>query len=628
MGWFSQLHNTYNNCCESEVGQMRDKIRPLLPVHHTTVQSHIDVTIDDEGTFIRATVVDKSDATIIIPCTEKSSARSSGPAPHGLCDKLQYVARDYGLYGDKSHYDLYIEQLRLWVESPYSHYMAEAVYQYSLNNDLVSDLIKSGCIVLGEDGSPISKWDGDKDSKPKILSVVSNQLAGVVRWRVYKNGCNNDEAWTDKKLWDSWIGYQRAKPMPQGATTLCYVTGEKDIPISSNHPKYIRYTGDSAKLISSNDSTNYTYRGLFVTPDEACQVGCETSQKAHNALKWLISKQGRKINDKVILAWAVTGEDIPDITQDTLSIVSNEEKAFFDEVEFNTNSAFARQLYKRIAGYSANLSEQTNIVVLILDSASPGRMAVTYYRQLSGSEFLERIQSWHKTCYWKHDYRTHEKKRCAFWGAPAPIDIAKAAYGEKCSDPLKASTVERLLPCIIEARPLPADIVETLLHRAKKRASLENWEFYKVLSIACALYKKQHEQEGYEVALEKDRASRDYLYGRLLAIAKNIESWALSESGENRLTNAERLMQRFADRPYSTWRTIDLALSPYKQKLGRKAKRRYDELGQVMDMFSVDDFTDDRPLTGEFLLGYYCELNYLAKKPSDKENSGENDNEY
>jgi hypothetical protein len=32
-------------------------------------------------------------------------------------------------------------------------------------------------------------------------------------------------------------------------------------------------------------------------------------------------------------------------------------------------------------------------VVMALDSATPGRMAITYYRELQASEFLERIKA-------------------------------------------------------------------------------------------------------------------------------------------------------------------------------------------------------------------------------------------
>lgn len=121
------------------------------------------------------------------------------------------------------------------------------------------------------------------------------------------------------------------------------------------------------------------------------------------------------------------------------------------------------------------------------------------------------------------------------------------------------------------------------------------------------------------MTLETDRRTRDYLYGRLLAIAENIESRALFVARETRDTTAARLMQRFADRPYSTWRTIELALVPYKTRL--RASRggflfKMDLLlDDVMGAFSGEEFTQDAPLSGEFLLGYHCQRQAL--KPSD-----------
>ncbi len=74
------------------------------------------------------------------------------------------------------------------------------------------------------------------------------------------------------------------------------------------------------------------------------------------------------------------------------------------------------------------------------------------------------------------------------------------------------------------------------------------------------------------MALEEDRTSGDYLYGRLLAIADYIERKALQLGGEDRPTTAARLMQRFADRPFSTWRNIEIGLQPYMQRLQRSKK--------------------------------------------------------
>ena len=117
------------------------------------------------------------------------------------------------------------------------------------------------------------------------------------------------------------------------------------------------------------------------------------------------------------------------------------------------------------------------------------------------------------------------------------------------------------------------------------------------------------------MTLETDRASRDYLYGRLLSIAEHIEGRALFVGGEKRDTTAAKLMQRFADHPNSTWRTIELALTPYKARL--RAKRpaflhgMETLLDEVVATFEVDEFLNDRKLSGEFLLGYHCQRQAL-----------------
>lgn len=113
------------------------------------------------------------------------------------------------------------------------------------------------------------------------------------------------------------------------------------------------------------------------------------------------------------------------------------------------------------------------------------------------------------------------------------------------------------------------------------------------------------------MTLEEHNRSRNYLYGRLLAIAERIEEIALSVGGENRPTTAARLMQRFADRPSSTWRNIELGLQPYMQRLQSSRPgfltNRKKELDDVTSAFQPGDFSKDKALSGEFLLGYHCQ---------------------
>ena len=94
MSWIEKLHETYENC-QSEIGRGEDENRvPLLPICHTTQKAHIQISINSQGDFLRASVVPKNGSRTIIPCTESSGGRASGPRAHPLCDKLQYVAGD------------------------------------------------------------------------------------------------------------------------------------------------------------------------------------------------------------------------------------------------------------------------------------------------------------------------------------------------------------------------------------------------------------------------------------------------------------------------------------------------------------------------------------------------------
>jgi CRISPR-associated protein Csd1 len=160
--------------------------------------------------------------------------------------------------------------------------------------------------------------------------------------------------------------------------------------------------------------------------------------------------------------------------------------------------------------------------------------------------------------------------------------------------------------------------VVSAVRRSANRNNIEMWEWQRNLGVTCALYKGFYlrhplvtERRTYRMALEEDRTTRDYLYGRLLALAERIEETALRIGGEERPTTAARMMQRFADRPFSTWRNIELALQPYMQRLqgnrtGFLVNRKKD-LDAVQALFIFDDFANDRPLSGEFLLGYHCQ---------------------
>lgn len=624
MSWIQKLHDTYEQCASAPQFEKS----PPLPVNHVEQQAHIEIVLDQKGNFLRASPVNKE--VTAIPATEDSAGRTAKIAPHSLCDKIQYCASDYSKFGGEkeSGFEPYIQQLRKW-QGEFPTAKGQAVLRYVEKGTIVADLVEAKVLHCGPDGRLLTEWTEDspipevlKMMTPKPKEKTRDQGDAFIRWRVQIPDEDSSAVWEDPKLRQSWIQFQNAHGQESG---LCMVTGEM-APLAENHPKRLRHGGDGAKLLSSNDGSGFTFRGRFEKAQQAYGVGSVVTQKAHNALRWLIGRQAFKSGDQVFVAWAVNGTAIPDPFADSAALFGVEATDSDEQIAAYTGDAgqhFALRLKRAISGYRSKLSDTDDVVVMGLDSATPGRMAIIYYRELTGSEFLDRINDWHTKCAWLQAY----SKTNRFEGAPAPRDIAEAAYGPRIDDKLRRATVERLLPCIIDGRPLPRDLVESAIRRAcnragKKEKDKAEWE--KCLGIACSLVRSSREKENYQMALEENRATRDYLFGRLLAIAENIERRALHLADEKRDTNAERLMQRFADHPSSTWVTIYKSLDPYRTRL--RANRpsilleRDKLLDAVVGMFAPEDFTSDKKLTGEFLLGYHCQRSALW--PSVKQNDG------
>ena len=634
MNWIQSLYETYENC-QDMLGYSTDASRPLLPICHITIQSHIEVVIDGKGNFRDAHLVSRDDNTTIIPATESSASRSgSKPVGHPLSDKLQYLAGDFIDFGGEvtsgfakyptEPYETFTKSLADWCNSPFSHPKARSVLAYVQKKTLMRDLVNHKILFVSDNGNLLGKDQVERKKNTKdIFSLLNVQDSAFVRWIVQIPSEVESRVWRDATLWGSWANYYLISKEENG---ICLVTGRNQI-LSANHPKYIRHEGDNAKLISANDKNGFTFRGRFIDDTQACGVGMEASQKAHYALAWLISRQGYHEDDLAIVAWATSGAKVPQPTQDTYDSFYSGLDAEEDQLPADTAQDVGIRLKKKIAGYREEIGERADVAVMAVDSATPGRLSIVYYQVLKGSEFLERIENWHETCAWRHTYHysKEQKRYIPFYGAPAPADIAEAAYGSRLDDKLKKATIKRLLPCIVDGQPIPRDVVESVVRRASNRAGLSGYDWSKALTIACALYRKfKHGKENLDMSLDETRDTRDYLYGRLLAIADVMEERTLSEAEKKRPTNATRYMQQFSQRPFGTWKQIHELLTPYFMRQGDSASYYKWLIAQVEDLFTPEDFISNKPLTGEYLLGYYCQRQKMWER-KDKLVSEEDD---
>lgn len=677
MSWEEQLIRLYDKN-RSQVGviQYKSFIKNgkeeripyvLLPLFHTTVTAQIQVTLSAEGEFLGASKVEMEDKMTIIPITEKSGSRTGKvPPPHPLCDYLKYLAGDYGTYvkdskGDvESFHELYMEELEKWHRSPFSHEKVDAIWSYLKKGVLIQDLLAEKVLQQKEDGylGEEVKIEGVSQNKAFVRFIVRGKNG-------MKFGQNWDECWKDPSLWECFIQYYRSV---EGKKELDYLTGEMQT-ASYLHSKKIRNEGDGAKLISSNDESYYTFRGRFTTKEQAFSIGSETSQKMHNALKWIIRKQGRSFDTLTMVTWESDLKDMPswDVDTETISSAAVSETTpeereddfssqFQDDIpegwgdeENETslsdgNPMTARQFYSALEGYRKQVENTSRMILMAFDAATTGRLSLAEYKTLETERYLDNIQKWHEQCGWLQ-WKYKEGHRKGYFGVPGVRDIADILYGlesngrltivDKNGKKLYAQLSRRLLPCIWNNRNIPYDLVMTVVNRASMpQAYKERYNWERVLALACSFVKKnryEREKEEWNVALNRECDNRDYLYGRLLAVADRIEYRTFDkEKDTGRVTNAKRYMSTFSQRPFETWKIIEENLQPYLNKLSISERRYYENLiDSICELFDMEAFRKNDKLDGLYLLGFHSQsydLKYNKNKANDG-NDGGSENE-
>lgn len=626
MSWVNELIDLYE-INRDKIGVIEycgENPYVLLPPFHTTVTAQITVTIDQDGNFVTAQQVDSNDKFTIIPITEKSGSRTAGKEPHPLCDNLKYLAGDYAKYyeEDGSCHELYISQLKEWAESEYCHEKVKAIYSYLKKGTLIFDLVAHRILKLNE--------QNQLDEQENIQGIP--QAKAFVRFIVRSSNADfselkPDECWKDKTLQDCYINYVRSQEKEK---ELCYLTGNIEA-VSYLHSKKIRNEGDGAKLISANDSQNFTYRGRFASKEEAFAIGHESSQKVHNALKWIIRKQGKTFDTLVIVTWESNLLSMPGWYEDTEAITSKYDWGDEEEIVSDGNGITAENFYRALQGYEKGVENTSSMILLGFDAATSGRLAMVEEMTLTSARYLENVRKWHEDCSWIHE-KWKDKKRIQFSGMVGVKDIADILFGieskggltiaDTNGKKLYAEVAKRILPCIWNGSRIPYDYVNRAVLKAstplvyKER---KNWE--RVLTLACSFVKKNRNErygEEWNVALDKKQKDRNYLYGRLLAVADRIEYRTYDDKDKARVTNAKRYMSTFSQRPFETWKVIEESIQPYMNKLQIAERRFYENvLNDIYELFDADSFQDNKKLDGLYLLGFHSQAYDLKAKKED-----------
>ena len=589
MGLLQKAVETYESH-RNYGSQNREGQAMMAPVGHIITRAELEITLDRDGVFVNASAVDKTEPKIIIPATESSAGRTSAPCAHPLCDQIGYL-----IPANDKKFRLYTEQLTAWADSVHTHPKLLPVLRYVKGGTVLSDLVRCGLVKCSDKGEPENE---------KMM----------VRWRIL--GEEPDACWLDHSLFDTFTNYYLSTQ--DGAVELCMVTGE-EAAAAAQHPKGVVAINGNAKLISANDSSGFTYRGRFTQEFQALTVSYEASQKAHNALRWLVDSQGVRaiFGGRTFLCWNPQGKKV---IQPHLPFMPPPEPVF-------KPSDYREQLQKALNSKKAELSLSDGVVLAAFDAATTGRLAVTYYNELMGHDFLQRLHDWDVSCCWPHWYfgiqspSLHQIINCA-WGTQRSGSL-------ETDDRVMRQQMQRLIACRVDRSALGTDLVKALIDRASRPQAYDHYVWEDILFTACAVirkYRTDRFKEEWNMALEPERKDRSYQFGRLLAVMEKVERDTYG-SGESREPNAIRLQSVFCQRPMDAAANLEKQLErAYFPRLKPGSRIWYKNLmGQIMEIISNFPGEENKPLDHTYLLGYYLQRSALyTKKPDNEVEEDEN----
>ena len=402
LSWTDELIRIYDCCILNE-----DKSNRPVPIYHVKENAQITISITKDGEITPigrfAEIVEDEDAATIIPVTKNSIAKSGDDTARPFVEELQFVAKDYPEYSveNTKKFNSYIEELRKWHESAFTNFAVDAVYKYFSTRSLIHDLIEYGFLKVEENDGKIKLLPEKINKVPLQKCKVRFRVDGKPTWKISGDG-------DDFNLQKNYSDYYNSV---SNENNLCYASGQHG-QLTYKHP----YVMSTAKLFSYKEEGTLKYLGRFTNSEEASAMSYDVSQKIHNALSWLLDKQGVRIYAKginlSILIWETDFNSLPnpllacedgkcdDISEDCTDVAddSSDEKS-----DIETGKIYKRLTISSLFGvrneYTVDSDKQSKTSILMLDCPAEsykGRLSVVMYEELPTSEYLDNIINWHK----------------------------------------------------------------------------------------------------------------------------------------------------------------------------------------------------------------------------------------
>lgn len=458
---------------EKSCGRDRTKKAILLPPYYDLLNINCEVVLTSEGDLVEIHTVPKDDAPTAVPVYQPS--RSSGVSPMALCERLDYLCP---IKKKENRHKLYMEKLKAWKDSEFSHPVLDAVYAYLKKETLWDDV----AAVLPKEA---------KNETLMRFTILFDKEAV--------------HCWTDRTLQENFVNYIRSLGGEMG---MDFLTGEETV-LADKFPKRVRNPADNTTLISSNRTDFYdlVFTGIFSNKKQAFSVGSESSYKMLSALRWAIRTKGKHYGSEAVAVWCdpdipapawdsstydleqeMSGKNTEDDSDVRMELSENVPENETEESKEDTVFS-EQQVIHMLDGYRKKMPVGSRMTLLAVDTPSKennGRCSIVNHVELDGKLYLDNVERWHVEAGWVHSKfipvpnTEKERKRILFTGVPGINDVAdlvygteingsKVGFGEKDSnnrDMFRKKTAQQLIPCIWYNRPIPTDLVQRIVTKA------------------------------------------------------------------------------------------------------------------------------------------------------------------